>query len=142
MKTAYKDSIEYKTIQRLNRLRAAVLLREDFEDLGSYRQISRVLRVLIQKGKLAKIGQGLFVKAYPSSYSDTPLIKGGFDTICREALNRLNIEWEPGSAEQAYNNGESTQIPAQNIVKLKSRLRRKIQYRSRKLIYEKQINAR
>lgn len=142
MKTAYKDSIEYKATQRLNKLRTKILLREDFEDLGSYRQISRVLRILLKKGKLAKIGQGLYAKAYPSSYSEIPLIKDGFDTICREALNRLNIEWEPGSAEQAYNRGESTQIPTQNIVKLKSRFRRKIQYRSRKLIYEKQINAR
>lgn len=142
MNTPYKDSIEFKAIQRIKQIQTNVLLRKDFESLGSYRQISRVINSLIKKGKLVKIGQGIFVKAYTSSFSNTPLIEGGFDIACREALNRLNIEWQPGTAEQAYNKRESAQVPVKNIVKLKSRCRRRIQYKKRKLIYEGKVNAR
>lgn len=91
---------------------------------------------------IAKIGFGVYAKAYKTKYLDIPVIKGGFNTICKEALNKLKIRWEPGTAEQAYNKGASTQVPVQVVVKLKSRLRRKIAYGSQQLIIEQGINAR
>lgn len=142
MKSGIKDNIESKATWRINKLRSNVVLRKDFDDLGSYRQVSRVINTLISKGKLVKIGQGVFAKSYISPYSSNPVIKGGFDTVSREALTRLKIDWEFCSAEQAYNNRQSTQIPGKNIVRLKTRCRRKIEYRKRKLFYEGEINAR
>lgn len=55
---------------------------------------------------------------------------------------KLGVEWEPGSAEQAYNAGLSTQVPARLIIQLKSRFRGQLSYGKRKLIVEKGINAR
>jgi len=141
MKVIYEESLEYKVLNRLSKIRGNVVLRADFEDLGSYRQISRVLNKLIDNKKLVKIGTGVYAKSYMSKYSDIPLIKNGVDSTLREALNRLGIAYQPGSAEQEYNAGKSTQIPVKNIVRLKNRCRRKIGYKSIKLIFENEINA-
>lgn len=141
MKVKYSDSIECSALNRLKSIRTNVVLRKDFNDLGSYRQISRILEKLIREKKLIKIGAGLYAKAYLSKYADIPLVKNGIDSTFREALTRLGIAYEPGSAEQDYNSGKSTQVPVSNIVKLKSRCRRRIGYKNSELIFEKKINA-
>ena len=141
MRVKYSDRIEYKTLNRQKAIRGSVVLRKDLNDLGSYRQISRALNELIAEKKLVKIGAGIYAKAYLSKYSDIPLIKNGTDTTLREALKRLNIIYEPGSAEKEYNEGKSTQVPVRNIVRLKSRCRRRIGYKNSVLIFEKNINA-
>lgn len=141
MRVKYSESIEYKALNRLKAIRGSVVLRKDFNDLGSYRQISRALKELIAEKKLVKIGIGVYAKAYSSKYSDTPLIKNGTDSTLREALKRLGIGYEPGSAEKEYNEGKTTQVPVHNIVRLKSRCRRRIGYKNSKLIFEKNINA-
>ena len=141
MRVKYQDSIEYKALSRLKAIRGSVVLRQDFKDLGSYRQISRVLNQLIAEKKLVKISAGVYAKAYISKYTDIPLVKNGVDSTLRAALKRLGVAYEPGSAEQDYNAGKTTQVPAGNIVKLKSRCRRRIGYGNSKLIFEKKINA-
>lgn len=142
MRTAYENSLEYQILERLKKLSSAVILRQDLDGVGSYRQVSRVLNKLVNDKVLIKLSMGVYAKAYISKYSDVPLIEGGTDMAFRSALERLGIAFESGSAEQAYNAGLSTQIPAQNIIKLKSRCRRKISYGNKQLIFEKNINAR
>ncbi|HGT2644512.1 TPA: hypothetical protein ACM2VO_003357 [Legionella pneumophila] len=141
MRVRYQDSIEFKALKRLKKIRSTIVLREDFNDLGSYRQISRVFRQLIAENKLVKIGAGVYAKAYMSEILNKPVIQGGFDQACKEALTKKGIKWEPGSAEQDYNAGRSTQIPARTIVQLKSRYRGHLSYGNRKLMMEKGINA-
>ncbi len=141
MKVKYEESIEYKALRRLKAIRGTVVLREDFNDLDSYRQISLALNKLITAKKLVKIGAGIYAKAYTSKFTDIPLIKNGTDSTLRKALKRLGVAYESGSAEKEYNEGKTTQIPVRNIVKLKSRCRRKIGYRNSELIFEKNINA-
>ena len=141
MRVQYQESIEYKALIRLKEIRGSVVLRKDFNDLGSYRQISRALNELIAEKKLVKIGTGIYAKAYLSKYTNTPLIKNGTDPALREALKRLGIAFEPGSAEKEYNEGKTTQVPVRNIVRLKSRCRRRIGYKNSELIFEKNINA-
>lgn len=141
MRVKYSESIEFKALQRLKQIRGNVVLRKDFLDLGSYRQISRILKNLIAEKKLVKIGAGLYAKAYLSKYSDRPLIKNGSGSALREALQRLGVRYEPGSAEKDYNERKSTQIPVKNIVQLKDRCRRRIGYNNNFLIFERGINA-
>ncbi len=142
MTVKYKDSIEYKALGRLKRIRGHVVLRDDFKDLGSYRQISRVFKALMEENKLIKIGAGIYAKAYFSEILNKPLVQGTFGQVCKEALTRKGIQWEPGTAEQEYNAGLSTQVPARTVVRLKSRFRGTLSDGRRKLIIEKQINAR
>ncbi len=141
MRTKYTDSIEFKALNRIKTIRGSVVLRKDLSGLGSYRQVSRAINKLIEEKKLVKIGAGIYAKAYLSKYSDTPLIKNGIDYTLREALKRLGIAYEPGRAEKEYNEGKTTQIPVRNVVRLKSRCRRRIGYRNSELIFEKNINA-
>tara|TARA_R110000868_G_scaffold410505_4_gene698841 strand:+ start:85614 stop:86111 length:498 start_codon:yes stop_codon:yes gene_type:complete len=142
MKVNYENSIEHKALKLIDKSPSSVLLRKDFAQLGGYRQVSRALNKLIAQKRLVKIGFGVYAKAHPSEYIDEPVIEDGFDNAVREALDRMDIQWEPGSAEQAYNNDESQQIPTQNIVRLKTRLRRKLSYGNRQLYFEGQVNAR
>jgi len=82
---------------------ANVILREDIEDMGSPRQISRCFKDLVQIGELVKIGYGIYAKAYISENLNKAVIQGGFGQACKEALTKKGVKWEPGSAEQAYN---------------------------------------
>ncbi len=92
--------------------------------------------------ELVKIGYGIYTKSYISENLNKPVIQGGFDQACKEALTKLGVKWEPGNAEKAYNTGLSTQVPVRVIVCLKSRFRGHLTYGNRKLIVEKGINAR
>src|SRR5260221_10246742 len=140
--TYYQNSLKFKALNRIKQqITGNIVLREDIEDMGSSRQISRCLKDLVEMGELVKIGYGIYAKSYVSENLNRPVIKGGFDQACKEALTKLDIKWEPGSAEQAYNAGLSTQVPVRTIVQLKSRYRGHLSYGNRKLIVEKGINA-
>jgi len=137
----YKNSLKFKILDRIQQTSGNVILREDIEDMGSARQISRCFADLVEMGELVKIGYGIYAKAYQSEYINQPVIKAGFGQVCKEALTKLGVKWVPGSAEQAYNAGLSTQVPVRTIVQLKSRFRGHLHYGNRKLIVEKGINA-
>ena len=142
MTVKYKDSIEYKALQRIKKIRGNVVLRQDLTDLGSYRQVSRVFKKLIDTNQVVKIGAGIYAKANFSEMLNKALVQGTFGQVCKEALTRKGIQWEPGTAEREYNAGLSTQVPARTVIRLKSRFRGTLSDGRRKLIIEKQINAR
>ena len=141
-KKYYQNSFKFKALNRIKRMTANIVLREDIEDMGSPRQISRCCKILMEMGELVKIGYGIYAKSYISEYIDRPVIAGGFGAACKEALTKLGVKWERGTAEQEYNAGLSTQVPVRAIVQLKSRFRGRLYYGNRKLIVEKGINAR
>jgi hypothetical protein len=66
MRVKYSESIEYKALNRLKAIRGSTVLRKDFNDLGSYRQVSRAINKLLDEKKLVKIGTGIYAKAYLS----------------------------------------------------------------------------
>jgi hypothetical protein len=138
----YRNSLKFRVLDRIRQLPGCVVLREDIEDMGSPRQISRCFESLVEIGELVRIGYGIYAKAYTSESLNRPIITGGFGQACKEALTKLGVAWEPGSAEQAYNAGLSTQVPVRTVVQLKSRFRGHLNYGNRKLIVEKGINAR
>lgn len=141
-KNYYKNSLKFKILDRIKQqIAGTIVLREDIEDMGSPRQISRCFKDLVEMGELVKIGYGIYAKAYISENLKRPVIQGGFEQACKEALTKKGVKWEPGSAEQAYNAGLSTQVPVRLIVQLKSRYRARISYGGRTLIVEKNINA-
>jgi len=141
-KKYYKNSLKFKVLDKIKqKIAGNVVVREDIEDMGSPRQISRCFKDLVEMGELVKIGYGIYAKAYVSKTLNKSLIQGGFGEACKEALTKKGIKWEPGSAEQAYNAGLSTQVPVRTILQLKSRYRGRLSYGNRKLIVEKGINA-
>lgn len=142
MKVKYKDSLKYKTLARINRMHSNVVMRKDLNELGSASQMTRILKQLVAEKKLVRLGQGIYAKAFISKYTDIPLVQGGVDDALTNALKKLNVSFEPGSAEVEYAAGRTTQIPAKNVIRLKSRCRRQISYGKVRLIFEKNINAR
>lgn len=142
MKTTPRNTLKSVILDRIKQMPGNVVVRSEIKDLGKYREISRCLQALVEMGELIKIGCGAYAKARYSPYLKKPVIEAGFDLACREALTKLGVRWEPGSAEKAYNAGESTQVPVRTVVQLKSRFRGKLTYGNRKLLIENKINAR
>ncbi len=140
MKKTYENSIEYKALQVINHTKHAAILREDFLHLGSYRQVSRALHRLIEKKKLIRIGLGIYGEA--EEFMSHVLLKKDFVTVSRNALDRFNVRWLPGTAESEYNAGLSQQVPVHNFVRLESRFRCKMSHLKLRLYYEGEINAR
>lgn len=134
------ETLEIRLQKRLRRKRGDVFLRSDFEDLGGYDQIGRVLRQFVAEGKLLRIGQGLYARAVKSPLNDQPMPPRGLSTLT-EALTRLGIETAPSRMEQDYNAGRTTQVPTGRVVTVRRRVRRKIGYNGIALSFERAAPA-
>ncbi|MBX9726630.1 MAG: hypothetical protein K2X09_05130 [Rickettsiales bacterium] len=130
-------TIEYRIYARISRKKCAVVLREDFEDLGDYDQVGRALRQLAAKGKIMKIGYGLYAKTRVSPFSGRTTLKGNLPEIATEALQRLGVETAPSTLEKEYNAGRTTQVPTGRLIGITSRVRRKIGYNGTYVSYER-----
>jgi hypothetical protein len=131
------ENLETRVMKRIARKRGDVFLRADFRDLGGYDQVGRVLRGLVGKGKLLKIGQGLYTRAAESPFDGTPAPVKGLYSLAAEALGRLGVESAPTCFEQAYNAGKTTQVPAGRVIAVRKRVRRKIGYNGIFLSFER-----
>jgi hypothetical protein len=129
-------ALEMRVQQRIDRKRGDVFLRADFDDLGGYDQVGRVLRQFVRAGKLIRIGQGLYTRAVKSPFDDQLIPPKGLSTLT-EALNRLGIETAPSSLEQDDNAGRTTQVPTGRVVAVRQRVRRKIGYNGINLSFER-----
>lgn len=130
------DSLKVRLEQRVARKRGDVFLRSDFADMGAYDQVGRALLSLVRKGQLMKIGQGLYTRAEKSPFTDKPVPPKGLGTLT-EALRRLGVQTAPTRLEQAYNAGETTQVPTGRVVAVRSRVRRRIGYNGVFLSFER-----
>lgn len=116
-----------------------VFLPREFADLAGKDQVLRAFRQLVKDGQLVRLGYGVYVRAIPSRLSGRPMLYSpdGFVGAARQALNKLGVKWEPTGVERAYNEGRSTQIPANPAVRIKGRFSRKLRYQGTELIVER-----
>ena len=116
-----------------------VFLPREFADLGGEDQVLRVLRGLVREGRLVRLGYGVYGRAIPSRLSGRPMLysANGFIGAARQALDKLGVQWEPTESEQAYNEGRSTQVPVNPVVKVKGRFRRRLRYGKSELVLER-----
>lgn len=130
-------TLGYKVSARLARKKAyRVFVREDFEDLGGYDQIGRVLRGLARDGKLVKIGYGLYAKTKKSALTGETVPVAPLPILAREALNRLGVEFSASALERDYNAGRTTQVPTGRQIAVRGRISRKIGYGGAAISYE------
>jgi len=117
----------------------AVFLTREFAHLGGEDQVLRALRGLVREGRLVRLGYGVYGRAVKSSLSGEPMLysRDGFLGAAREALDKLGVEWEPTEAERAYNEGRSTQVPVNPVVRVKGRFRRHLRYGKAELVLER-----
>ena len=79
-------TLEERMVKRISRKRGDAFVRADFEDIGGYDQVGRVLRRMVGKGWLVRVGQGLYVRARPSITDGEPIPARGPAEPCEENL--------------------------------------------------------
>lgn len=136
-KSLKNSFLERKVAARIARKKSSVILREDFNDLGGYDQVGRVLRVLVAKGVIIKIGYGLYARTIISSLSGKRIPEKPLPDLAKEALNRLGVEMAPSLMENEYNAGKTTQVPTGRRIAVKGRVSRKIGYNGAYVNFER-----
>jgi hypothetical protein len=120
-----------------------VILRTDFESMGSASQISRALKELIQAGKIIRLGYGVYAKARPSILSGKPVARVSLAELAQEALQKLGVPVELGRAQAAYASGTTTQVPVRTTFNTgQRRISRKITVGISTVRYENNYSAR
>ena len=114
----------------------SVFLTREFAGLGGEDQELRALRGLVRDGKLVRLGYGVYGRASVSRLSGEALLysPGGFRSASREALTKLGVKWEPTESERAYNEGRSTQIPFNPVLRVKGRFSRRLRDKDLELV--------
>ena len=113
-----------------------VFLPQEFRDLGGEDQVLRVLRILVREKRLVRLGYGVYGRAVVSRLSGDPILfsQNGFLGAARQALSKLGVKWEPSEAERDYNEGRSTQIPLNPVVRVKGRFSRRLRDGKQELV--------
>ncbi len=135
-----KHTLRGRIEQRIARKKGDdVFLTREFKTLGGEDQVVRALRELVDNGQLVKIGYGVYGRAIVSRLDGKPMLysRDGFAGVARQALDKLGVEWEPTEAERAYNEGRSTQVPVNPVVRVKGRFSRHLRYRNAELVLER-----
>lgn len=116
-----------------------VFLTREFRDLGGEDQVLRALRGLVGEKRLVRLGYGVYGRAVVSRLSGEPILysPNGFLGAARQALNKLGVAWEPTDAEKAYNEGRSTQVPVNPVLRVKGRFSRRLSDGKRELVLER-----
>lgn len=116
-----------------------VFLPREFRDLGGEDQVLRVLRGLVGEKRLVRLGYGVYGRAVVSRLTGEPLLysPNGFLGAARQALTKLGVSWEPTEAERAYNEGRSTQVPLNPVVRIKGRFSRRLSDGKQELALER-----
>jgi len=116
-----------------------VFLPREFRDLGGEDQVLRVLRGLVREKRLVRLGYGVYGRAVVSRLTGEPLLysPNGFLGAARQALTKLGVAWEPTEAERSYNEGRSTQVPVNPVVRVKGRFSRRLSDGNLELVLER-----
>lgn len=105
-----------------------VFLPREFLDLSDEDQVSRALRELVRAKQLVRLGYGVYARAMTSRLSGEVILasRNGFLGAARQVLNKLGVPWEMTNAQKAYNEGRTTQVPVNAVVRIKGRFSRKL----------------
>lgn len=134
-----RKTLRERVETRISRKKDNVFLTREFTDLGGEDQVIRALRELVREGRLVKLGYGVYGRAFTSRLSGKPLLynPNGFVGAAREALTKLGVPWEPTEAERAYNEGRSSQVPLNPVVRVKGRFSRRLKSGDTELVLER-----
>ncbi|MAF84852.1 MAG: hypothetical protein CL797_12230 [Chromatiales bacterium] len=130
------NTLESKVRYRISRSKSSVFTPQDFLDLSGRPQIGRVLAKLVGEEALVKLGYGLYAKSRRSSLTGAVVPVKGIPELAREALMKIGVEVRPSAAEQAYNRGQSLQVPTGRVIGVKGRVSRKIGFGGNNVMIE------
>jgi hypothetical protein len=134
-----RRTLRQRVRERIGRRRDDVFLTREFRDLGGEDQVLRALRGLVREGELVRLGYGVYGRAERSRLSGEPILaaRGGFIGAARQALDKLGVKWEPTKFQRAYNDGRSTQVPANPAVRARGRFARQLRHQDAELRLER-----
>lgn len=115
-----KMTLEERIEMSLRRSASKVFVRKDFDKFGGYDQVGRALRGVINKGLLIKAGYGVYVKAKTSTLTGKPIPVVPLIEVGLEALTKLGVKPELGTAAQDYRDGKTTQMPMSAVLNVGS----------------------
>jgi DNA-binding Lrp family transcriptional regulator len=124
------NALELQAVDFVKASFSAVLLRRDFSQRlnASSSQITRLIRKLADEGMLLKISTGMYAKTRKSKLSGKVIPIRSLPELAREGLERLGITVLPSSAERAYNEGRSQQVPTGCVIGVSRVVNRRIGY--------------
>jgi len=131
-----KQTLEGKILYRIRRSKKCAFLPPDFFDLSDRDQVGRVLRNLTRKGILLKVGQGIYARSKRSRLTNNFILEKDLRSVALDALEKLKIKVVPTRYENAYNSGQTTQVPTGLVIGVKSRISRMIGYNGKNIKYE------
>jgi Family of unknown function (DUF6088) len=138
-----KLTIKDRIVRSISMRQGEVVLRSDFDGMGSSAQVTRGLNELVKSGRIVRIGYGVFAKAKLSSISGKPVPREPLETLTLETLRKLGANPVMGVAQEKYASGKTTQIPMQTIFNIGSkRITRKITVGNRTASYENNYKSR
>jgi hypothetical protein len=132
-----KPTLESKIRERIRKGKEGTYVYADFLDLSDRDQIGRVLRKMVKKDELIRLGQGIYVRTVKSEFTGKILPESDIRTLAEQALIKFNVKVFPSKAEIRYNNRESTQIPTGRVIGVNKRISRKICYKECPIEYER-----
>lgn len=132
-----KNTLESKITYRVKRSKTPVFVRDDFNDIGGYDQVGRILRGLVKKDLLINLGYGTYARSKKSSVSGAVVPERPLPELAKELLKKLDVKVVSSTAERDYNSGKSTQVPTGLVIGVKGRIVRRIGYNGRYVSFEK-----
>ncbi|WP_219846199.1 DUF6088 family protein [Burkholderia diffusa] len=137
-KATSKSLLKDRVTRSIRRRTGVVVLRSELAKLGSSSQLTRVLRILVDTGRLVRVGHGIYAKTRTNRFTGRYAPAAPFEAIAAEVFRKLGIDVGPGTLARDYNSGVSTQIPMVAVVTTgRRRITRRIQVGSKSVTYER-----
>ncbi|MDD5053190.1 MAG: DUF6088 family protein [Sulfuricurvum sp.] len=129
------QSTDNKTIEFLKyRAKGKIYFLDDFSSIGSSESIRKSLSVLVKRGTLVRLTQGIYL--YPKIDAEFGILYPSVDDVCKAIAKRDKARIEPTGVFALHSLGLSTQIPV-NVVYLTDGIPRKIKYGNRFIKFKK-----
>ena len=129
------QSTDNKTIEFIKyRAKGKIYFLDDFASIGSSESIRKSLSVLVKKGTLVRLTQGIYL--YPKIDAEFGILYPSVDDVCKAIAKRDKARIEPTGVFALHSLGLSTQVPV-NVVYLTDGIPRKIKYGNRFIKFKK-----
>jgi len=130
------NTVEDAIARKINDSPRHVFMLKDFNDIASSDQVLLSLNQLEEKGKIVRMGKGLYAKAIFSPLSECIVPCKPLRQLATELLGYLNIEVVPSSYDRAYNEGRTTQVPTGRVIGVKTEISLEFGYNGKYVTFE------
>ena len=129
------QSTDNKLIEHLKyRQKGKIYFSDDFTSIANADSIRKSLSVLVKKGILIRLTQGIYL--YPKVDAEFGVLYPSVDDVSKAIAKRDKARIEPTGIFALHSLGLSTQIPV-NVVYLTDGIPRKIKYGNRVIKFKK-----